>query len=117
MLKGAVIAVDPEIKFAELGVPRGPVISAECAQAMAVGVREKFGADVGIATTGVAGPGEQEGQPVGLVYVAIALPEHLEAQAVRLPGDRDRIRQYGVISVLNLLRLRLIGSTQELIMR
>jgi nicotinamide-nucleotide amidase len=117
VLKGAVVAYDPEIMFAELGVPRGPVISAECAQAMAVGVREKFGADVGIATTGVAGPGEQEGQPVGLVYVAIALPAHLEAQAVRLAGDRDRIRQYGVISVLNLLRLRMIGSKQELIMR
>jgi nicotinamide-nucleotide amidase len=117
VLKGGVIAYDSEVKFAHLGVPRGAVISAECAQAMAIGVRDKLGADVGIATTGVAGPSEQEGQPVGLVYVAIALPDHNEAQAVRLPGDRHRIRQYGVISVLNLLRLRLIGSTQELLMR
>jgi nicotinamide-nucleotide amidase len=117
VLKGGVIAYDSEVKFAELGVPRGPVISAECAQAMAIGVRDKLGADVGIATTGVAGPTEQEGQPVGLVYVAIALPDHLEVQPVRLPGDRNRIRQYGVISVLNLLRLRLIGSNQELVMR
>jgi nicotinamide-nucleotide amidase len=117
VLKGGVIANDREVKFAQLGVPRGPVISEECARAMAIGVRDKFGADVGIATTGVAGPHEQEGQPVGLVYVAIALPDHVEVQAVRLPGDRNRIRQYGVISVLNLLRLRLIGSKQELVMR
>ena len=117
MLRGGLVAYDSELKFTELGVARGPVISAECAQAMAVGVREKLGADVGIATTGVAGPTEQEGQPVGLVYVAVALPTHVEAQPVRLPGDRRRIREYGVISVLNLLRLRLIGSTRALVMR
>jgi len=117
VLRGGIVAYDPEVKFTELGVPRGPVISPECAEAMARGVREKLGADVGIATTGVAGPSEQEGQPVGLVYVAIALPGHVEAQPVRLPGDRRRIRQFGVISVLNLLRLRLIGSQRALVMR
>ena len=52
-----------EVKFRDLGVPRGPVISEACALAMARGVRERFGTDVGIATTGVAGPTEQEGQP------------------------------------------------------
>lgn len=117
VLRGGVVAYDSEVKFRELGVPRGPVISEECALAMARGVRERFGTDVGIATTGVAGPAEQEGQPVGLVYVGVALPGHEEAQPVRLPGDRRRIREYGVISVLNLLRLRLIGSTRALVMR
>ena len=117
VLVGGLVAYDSEVKFNELNVPRGPVISAECASAMAVGIRDRLGADVGIATTGVAGPTEQEGQPVGLVYVAIALPDHVEAQPVRLPGDRHRIRQFGVISVLNLLRLRLTGSDRELVMR
>lgn len=117
VLRGGIVAYDSEVKFTELGVPRGPVISEECALAMAEGVRAKLGADVGIATTGVAGPSEQEGQPVGLVYVGIALPGHSEAQPVRLPGDRRRIREYGVISVLNLLRLRLIGSERKLVMR
>jgi nicotinamide-nucleotide amidase len=117
VLRGGIVAYASEVKFRDLGVPRGPVISEDCALAMAVGVRERFGTDVGIATTGVAGPGEQEGQPVGLVYVGIALPGHVEAQPVRLPGDRRRIREYGVISVLNLLRLRLIGSTRALVMR
>jgi nicotinamide-nucleotide amidase len=117
VLRGGIVAYDSEVKFRELGVPRGPVISEDCALAMARGVRERFGTDVGIATTGVAGPAEQEGQPVGLVYVGIALPGHEEAQPVRLPGDRRRIREYGVISVLNLLRLRLIGSERALVMR
>ena len=117
VLRGGIVAYDSEVKFRELGVPRGPVISEACALAMAVGVRERFATDVGIATTGVAGPAEQEGQPVGLVYVGIALPGHEEAQPVRLPGDRRRIREYGVISVLNLLRLRLIGSERALVMR
>jgi nicotinamide-nucleotide amidase len=117
VLRGAVVAYASEVKFRELGVPQGPVISAECASAMAAGVREKLGADVGIATTGVAGPTEQEGQPVGLVYVAIALGDHVEAREVRLPGDRRRVREFGVISVLNLLRLRLIGSEREQVMR
>jgi len=117
VLRGGVVAYASDVKFRELGVPEGPVISPECACAMAVGVREKLRADVGIATTGVAGPAEQEGQPVGLVYVAVALPDLVEARDVRLPGDRRRIREYGVISVLNLLRLRLIGSKRELVMR
>jgi nicotinamide-nucleotide amidase len=117
VLRGGIVAYASELKFAQLGVPEGPVVSAECATAMAVGVREKLGADVGIATTGVAGPTEQDGQPVGLVFVGIALGELVQAREVRLPGDRRRIRQFGVISVLNLLRLRLIGSSRELVMR
>ena len=117
VLRGGIVAYASDVKFRHLGVPEGPVICAECAMAMAAGVRERLGADVGIATTGVAGPTEQEGKPVGLVYVGVALGEEVEAREVRLPGDRQRVRQYGVISVLNLLRLRLIGSKRELVMR
>ena len=117
VLRGGIVAYASDVKFRHLGVPEGPVICAECAMAMAAGVRERLGADVGIATTGVAGPTEQEGKPVGLVYVGVALGEKVEAREVRLPGDRQRVRQYGVISVLNLLRLRLIGSKRELVMR
>jgi nicotinamide-nucleotide amidase len=51
------------------------------------------------------------------VFLAVAFDGHLEAQQVRLPGDRRRIRPFGVISVLNLLRLRLIGSDREAVMR
>jgi nicotinamide mononucleotide (NMN) deamidase PncC len=67
-----------------------------------------LGADVGIGITGVAGPAEQEGHPVGTVWYAIAVPGHeTEAVSARLPFDRERIRQFSTITVLNLLRLRL----------
>ena len=108
VLRGALVAYASEVKFALLGVPEGPVVSAPAARAMAAGVRKLLDADVGLATTGVAGPDEQDGQPVGTVFLGLALGEHIEAREVRLPGDPDRVRQYAVISVLDLLRRRLL---------
>ena len=87
----------------------GPVVTPDTARAMAEGARNALGADVGISTTGVAGPSEQEGQPVGTVHLGLAIGDHIEAQVTQLPGDRARIREYGVISLLNFLRLRLLG--------
>ena len=107
---GGLVAYASEVKFALLGVPEGPVVCASAAQAMAAGARKLFGADVGLATTGVAGPDEQDGQPVGTVFLGLALGEQVEARHVRLPGDPDRVRQYAVISVLDLLRRRLLES-------
>jgi nicotinamide-nucleotide amidase len=117
VFRGAITICDNELLFGELGIAAGPVVTAECAKAMAVAARDKLGADVGVAVTGVAGPEDLEDQPPGLVFLAVAFGDHLEAQQVRLPGDRRRIRQFGVISVLNLLRLRLIGSDREAVMR
>jgi nicotinamide-nucleotide amidase len=51
------------------------------------------------------------GQPVGTVFLGLALGEHVEAREVRLPGDPDRVRQYAVISVLDLLRRRLLENS------
>jgi nicotinamide-nucleotide amidase len=110
VLRGALVAYASEVKFALLDVPEGPVVCATAARAMAAGVRQLLGADVGLATTGVAGPDEQDGQPVGTVFLGLALGEHVEAREVRLPGDPDRVRQYAVISVLDLLRRRLLGT-------
>ena len=117
VFRGGITACTDELMFRELGIPAGPVVTAECAKAMAAAARDKLGADVGVAVTGVAGPDESEGHPVGLVFLAVAIGDHLEAQQIRLPGDRRRIRQFGVISVLNLLRLRVIGSNREAVMR
>jgi nicotinamide-nucleotide amidase len=108
VFRGALVAYASEVKFALLDVPEGPVVSAPAARAMAAGVRRLLGADVGLATTGVAGPDEQDGQPVGTVFLGLALGGHVEAREVRLPGDPDRVRQYSVISVLDLLRRRLV---------
>jgi nicotinamide-nucleotide amidase len=110
VFRGALVAYASEIKFALLGVPEGPVVCAPAVRAMAAGVRKLLGADVGLATTGVAGPNQQDGQPMGTVFLGVALGERVEAKEVRLPGDPDRIRQYAVISVLDLLRRRLLAG-------
>ena len=67
-------------------------------------------ADVAIAVTGVAGPDEQDGQPVGTVWYGIAVPGHEpEAITARLPFDRERIRQFSTITLLNSLRMKLLS--------
>ena len=109
VLKGCIVAYASEVKYNILDVPEGPVVTPDTARAMAEGARNALGADVGISTTGVAGPSEQEGQPVGTVHLGLAIGDHIEAQMTQLPGDRARIREYGVISLLNFLRLRLLG--------
>ena len=60
--------------------------------------------------TGVAGPAEQDGQPVGTVFFGVAMNGSAEAVHVRLPGDRARVRQFAAISLLDLLRRRLLES-------
>ncbi|HMQ24685.1 MAG TPA: competence/damage-inducible protein A [Acidimicrobiales bacterium] len=109
VLLGGVVSYASEVKYDLLDVPEGPVVSAEAAAAMAEGVRARLGADVGIGVTGVAGPAEQEGQPVGTVYLGVAVGDTAEAVGTRLPGDRQRIREFSTISVLNLLRERLLA--------
>ncbi|NIP46203.1 MAG: competence/damage-inducible protein A [Gammaproteobacteria bacterium] len=110
VFRGGVVCYASDVKFSLLGVPPGPVVSAQAAQAMAEGARRVLGADVALATTGVAGPTEQEGQPVGTVFLGLAMSDASEAQQVQLPGDRQRVRQYAVISAVNLLRRRLLGA-------
>jgi nicotinamide-nucleotide amidase len=102
--RGAIVSYASEVKFDLLGVGEGPVVSAECARAMALGARRALGADVGLAVTGVAGPEPQDGQPAGTVFVGLALGERVEHVALRLPGDRPRVRAYSAISALDALR-------------
>ncbi len=108
VFRGAIVAYASDIKYSLLGVPEGPVVSEDAARAMALGARRVLDADVALATTGVAGPAEQEGQPVGTVFLGLAMNGSSEAQRVQLPGDRQRIRQYAVISAVNMLRKRLL---------
>ncbi|CAB4998694.1 unannotated protein [freshwater metagenome] len=106
--RGTIGSYATEVKRSLLGVTAEHVVSAECAKEMAEGARRVLGADVGISVTGVAGPDSQDGAPVGTVWFGLALPG-LPAEAVttRLPGDRERIRQFSTISLMNLLRMRL----------
>jgi nicotinamide-nucleotide amidase len=108
VLRGGVIAYATELKAALLGVPadllsaRGAV-DPEVAAAMADGARARLGADVGIATTGVAGPDPADGKPVGTVYFAIATPAATSATGLKLAGSRAEIRDATVHHILDAL--------------
>ncbi len=102
--RGAVVSYASEVKFELLGVPEGPVVSAAVVEAMARGVRKLLDADVGLSVTGVAGPDEQDGQPAGTVFVGTDVKGAVEFAALRLPGDRQRVRTYSAISALDVLR-------------
>lgn len=108
--RGGVTAYHADLKQSLLGVPAGPVVTEEAAVAMAEGVRSSMSADIGIASTGVAGPAESEGLPVGTVCLAVSTAEGSIATTVRLPGDRERIRQFSTITLLDLLRRLLLES-------
>jgi len=107
--RGSIVAYQSEVKFDVLGVPEGPVVSEQAACAMAEGACKVLGADVGIGVTGVAGPTEQEGQPVGTVFMGTTLDGDTQCVHLRLPGQRDQVRQFACISVLDFLRRRLLA--------
>ena len=101
-LWGAVVAYATPVKHTLLGVSadllaeHGPV-HPDVAVQMADGVRRAVAvdghpADVGISTTGIAGPGSPDGQPVGTVHVGIVTPDTARARAFVFGGTRDRIR-------------------------
>jgi nicotinamide-nucleotide amidase len=112
---GGVVAYANGVKEEELGVPRSVLerhgaVSAEAAAAMAEGARERLGADVAVAVTGVAGPGGgTEEKPVGLVFAHASGPDGAEARRSELPGDREMIRGRATAAALHLVR-RLLES-------
>jgi nicotinamide-nucleotide amidase len=106
--RGTIGSYATDVKRSLLGVTAASVVSEEAAKEMAESAQRVLGADVGIAATGVAGPTEQDGVAVGTVFFGIAIPGvPTEAVSTRLPGDRERLRQFSTISLLNLLRQRL----------
>lgn len=112
---GGVVSYDNAVKQRALGVPvevltAHGAVSAECAAAMAEGVRSRLGATWGLSVTGIAGPGGGTPQkPVGLVYVGIAGPAGTETRELHLHGDRERVRQRAATRALHLLREAITG--------
>jgi competence/damage-inducible protein CinA-like protein len=112
---GAVVAYSPDAKRDLLGVTQetidGPgTVSEACALEMARGARAALGADVGLSTTGVAGPDPLEGKPSGTVWVGLSANETEEARTFRAPGDRGQVRRWAEQAALDLLRRHLIRS-------
>jgi nicotinamide-nucleotide amidase len=109
VLRGAIVSYATEVKQSLLGVSDGPVVTESTAIEMAEGARRVLGADVGLALTGVAGPAEQDGMPAGTLCVGISMPSGSFARTLRVPGQREQMRQFAVISSLDLLRRHLDG--------
>lgn len=115
VVRGSVVAYATELKDAVLGVDAdllatGGAVQAEVARQMAVGVCRVLGADLGIATTGVAGPDPQDGRPVGTVFVAVAARDHVVVRELALTGDRAAIRAATVAEALALCAAVLTGD-------
>ena len=104
VLRGTVVS--PLEGEPPLGLPAAQP-TPEAASAMAAAVRETLDADIGLATTGIFERDHPSGERPGTVYLGLARERGTESRLVRLPGDRDRVRQYAVISVLDFLRQQL----------
>ncbi|HEX8770177.1 MAG TPA: CinA family nicotinamide mononucleotide deamidase-related protein, partial [Acidimicrobiales bacterium] len=109
--RGSIVSYDSEVKFDLLDVPEGPVVSAGAAEAMARGAQKRLRADVGIAVTGVAGPATQDDQPVGTVFMGIAVRDRVEIAEAHFPGERQHVRQFSTISLLDMLRKELLSGS------
>jgi nicotinamide-nucleotide amidase len=107
---GGVVSYADEVKASALGVPDEVLrahgaVSAETAAAMAAGARERLGADVAVAVTGIAGPGGAvPGKPVGLVHLHAAGPGAGRAADFVAPGDRETVRGRATVAALHLVR-------------
>lgn len=110
---GGVVAYANEVKIAELGVPAATIdamgaVSEPVARAMAEGVRDRLGANVGIGITGIAGPdGGTVEKPVGTVVIAVAATETL-VRTFRFSGDRELVRRHSTSTALDMLRRLLL---------
>jgi len=109
VVRGGVVAYATDLKAELLGVDAdllaasGP-IHPDVARQMADGVRRRLGADIGIATTGVAGPDSQDGHAPGEVWLGFAIGGDVTAVGLALGGDRESIRRDTVSESLSRLR-------------
>jgi nicotinamide-nucleotide amidase len=110
--RGSVVAYQEPVKFEVLGVPEGPVVTAECAEDMARGVARLFAADVAVAATGVGGPDPSEGKPAGTVFVAVAVDGKVDTRQLDLDGDPGEILQDAATHAIELL-LDALGKHQS----
>lgn len=114
--KGGVIAYGDDVKQKVLGVDGGLLrsrgaVSEEVAAAMAKGVVLTTGADIGVSSTGVAGPGGgSQTKPVGLVYLGLYRADREDVIRLQLRGDRATVRAGATMAALHHLRLLLLGT-------
>lgn len=104
--KVALAGVEPEL------LARHGAVSSEAAAALADGARERFGADVGVGVTGIAGPdGGTEDKPVGLVCFCVVTEGARLARSATLPGGRADVRDRATTVTMHMLRRLLRGDS------
>lgn len=109
VFRGAVVPYAPDVKERLLGVDIAHgLVTEETALALARGVRDRLGADVGVGITGSAGPDPLE-TDVGTMIIGVVTPDDAGVRTLRLPGDRERVRTYGATAALHLTRLAVSG--------
>ena len=113
VIKGSITAYSDEIKQNVLNVNEDTItnftsISEQVALEMAINVRKIMKSDIGISTTGVAGPEKSAGFAPGLVFVAISIGDHNMCQKLEITGDRSKIRNQTVQEILQLTLSRLV---------
>ena len=113
VFKGSITAYADEIKQNVLNVNKETIlkftsISEQVALEMAINVRTIMKSDIGISTTGVAGPEKSAGFAPGLVFVAISIEDHKMCQKLEITGDRSKIRHQTVQEILQLTLSRLV---------
>jgi PncC family amidohydrolase len=112
---GGMVAYSPRIKVTQVGVPAAlisqyGVVSKEVALSMAEEIKKRFRTDIGLATTGVAGPAPIPPAPVGRAYIALAGKSTVEYKELNLQGTRGEIREKAARACLGLLWLYLGGE-------
>ena len=112
VVRGGIVAYAPDLKSSLLGVDPAHLaahgtVDGGTAEQMAVGVRQRCGSDLGVATTGVAGPDPSGGRPAGTVFVAVASETQVVSRELALGGDRSAIRTSTVAGALTLVLERI----------
>lgn len=112
---GGVVCYTNQVKHRVLGVPQEALdtygaVSAQTAEALALGAQRITGSDLALSITGVAGPdSDDRGNPVGLVYIGLAAGEQVWVKETRLGQARDRVRNSAVLTAFDLVRRYLTG--------
>ena len=102
-LRGGVVAYSVDVKRSVLGVTAEQLVSEECARELAMGVRRLLGADAAVSSTGVGGPGSEEGQPPGTVHLAAAWDGGAITESTWFSGTPEEVLEQTVIAALALL--------------
>ena len=107
--KGGIISYSNEVKISQLGVSANTLekfgaVSEQVARQMAIGARERLGADYAVSVTGLAGPdGDAYGNPVGTVYIGFAEADKVAVNKYLFSGEREEIREQAIQAALDLI--------------